>query len=251
MGVVTRRPAVSFFRWQTALALVLAIAAFLVVTQIRNELLIRRHLGVPSLRLEEVAVTFRRQERQRAGLERELGRLRDRLQTYAHAAAQSEAELTALQRQLHELELHSGLRPLVGPGVVVDLDDSPRPLRPGETPNEVILHNYDIVAIVNELWAAGAEAVAINGQRMIPTTPIRSVATTMMVNTKRIAPPIRIQAIGDPAQLAAYLQRPESYLGLLKAFAFPASVARADRIVIPAYGGPLRFRYLRPPDAPR
>lgn len=160
--------------------------------------------------------------------------------------------MKGLGEQAARLGSLAGLTPLEGPGVAVELQDTSRPLFPGENPNEVLLHNYDVAAVVNELWAAGAEAVAINGQRIVAITPIKSVATTVMVNSKRITPPLRIVAIGDPAQMAAYLSRPDGYLGLLWAFTFPAQVRRADRIALPAYNGPLTFAHARPvtPESP-
>lgn len=247
-----RRPSLprqAFIR-QGALAAVLAVVAFFAVTQFRNELLIRRQLRVPSLRLQELAYTLRQQEHRATALEQQVFTLREQQQRYEQAASEGQAQLAALRAQLQSLEALAGLTAVTGPGVVIRLDDSRRPLRPGQGPNEVILHNYDVATVVNELWVAGADAIAINGQRMIATTPIRSVATTMMVNTKRITPPITIEAIGDPDQLAARVLQPGAYFGLLKAFDFPAKVTQAAELTIPAYRGPLQFKYIRPPDTP-
>lgn len=232
------------------LATVLAVVAFLAVTQLRTELLIRRQLQIPSQRLEELAYTLRQQEQRAEALEREVAELRAQVQRYERAAGEGQTRLAAIQTQLQSLRILVGLTALRGPGVVIRMEDSPRPLRPGENPNEVILHNYDVATVVNRLWAAGAEAVSINGQRMIATTAIRSVATTMMVNTKRISPPITIEAIGDPTRLVAAVQERGGYLGLLQAFSFPVAVTRAENLTIPAYGGPLQFVYLQPQTTP-
>lgn len=235
-----------------ALAAVLAVVAFFTVTQLRNELLIRRQLRVPSLRLQELAYSLRQQEHRATAMEQQIATLREQLQRYEQAASEGQAQLASLRAQLQSLEALAGLTAVTGPGVVIRLDDSRRPLRPGQNPNEVILHNYDVATVVNELWVAGAEAIAINGQRMIATTPIRSVATTMMVNTKRITPPITIEAIGDPDKLAARVLQPGGYLGLLKTFDFPVKVTQVAELTIPAYRGPLRFKYIRstaPPPA--
>ena len=228
------------------LAAVLGLVAFLAVTQLRTELLIRRQLRIPSQRLEELAFTLRQQDRRADALERQVVDLRAQVQQFEQAAAEGQTRLAALRAELQSLRVHAGLTALTGPGVIIRLEDSPRPLRPGENPNEVILHNYDVATIVNQLWAAGAEAVAINGQRMIATTAIRSVATTMMVNTKRISPPITIEAIGDPDRLAAAVLERGGYLGLLRAFSFPATVTRVADLTIPPYRGPLQFKYLQP-----
>jgi len=235
---------------QGALAVVLAAVAFVAVTQFRNELLIRRQLRVPSLRLQELAYTFRQQERRAALLEQQVTDLRAQLQRYERAASEGQTQLAGIREQLQALQVLAGLTAVTGPGVAIRLDDSRRPLEPGQNPNEVILHNYDVVAVVNDLWTAGAEAIAINGQRIIATTPIRSVATTMMVNAKRITPPITIQAIGDPDRLSARVRRPGGYLKLLQAFDFPTRVTPSAELTIPAYRGPMQLQYIRATESP-
>lgn len=239
--------------WYRATILIVAvITGFGITTQVRTALAIRAHLHVVPAQVEELGFRLRRREQTREALEEQVFALRSRLFEYQAAAAAAQTSLQGLGQQVARLQSLAGLTPLDGPGVVLELDDSSRPLLPGEDPNEVILHNYDVVAVVNDLWVAGAEAVAINGQRMVAITPIKSVATTLMVNVKRITPPLRIEAIGDSAQLAAYLSRPDGYLNLLRAFAFPVRVTRADRLTLPAYKGPLTFAYTRPvtPESP-
>lgn len=233
-----------------ALAAVLALVGFLAVMQLRNELLIRRQLRVPSVRLGELAYALRQQEHRTAALEQEVVALREQLRRYEEAVSAQQAPLGALRAELQALRALTGLTAVHGPGVVVWLNDSQRPMQPGENPNEMILHNYDVASVVNELWVAGAEAIAINGQRVISTTPIRSTAITMMVNTRRIAPPITIEAIGEPDALAGRLLQSGRYLGLLKAFDFPVKVTRVSELTIAEYRGPLKFKYLRLPERP-
>lgn len=100
--------------------------------------------------------------------------------------------------------------------------------------------------MVNDLWAAGAEGIAVNGERLIGTTAIRSVATVMLVNARRIAPPLSIATIGDPDLLADFVLRPEGSLDRLKAFDFPVRVTQTPQVVLPAYRGVLAFTYARP-----
>lgn len=249
----TRGARLSVGTWyRAAIVTVAIITGFGITTQVRTALAIRAHLHVVPAQAEELGFQLRRREQAREALEEQVLALRSRLFEYQAAAVAAQTSLKGLGEQVARLQSLAGLTPLAGPGVVVELDDSSRPLYPGEDPNEVILHNYDVVAIVNDLWVAGAEAVAINGQRVVAVTPIKSVATTLMVNVKRITPPLRIEAIGDPAPLADYLSRPDSYVSLLRAFTFPVQVSRADRLTIPAYKGPLTFTYAHPvtPESP-
>lgn len=233
-------------RLQVALGLVLAVVGFLAVTQIRNELLIRQQLRVPSQRLEELAFMLREHERNRSGLEQQIVGLREQLRAYEHGAAQGRVMLETLARELEQLRLLAGLVPVAGPGIVVELQDSPLPLRPGDDPNTVILHYTDLQGVINELWASGAEAIALNGERITPSTGLNCVGTTILCNVKRIAPPFRIAAIGDAAQLLAYLTRSDGVVEALRAFGFPVKMRKESRLTVPAYRGSYRFTHAAP-----
>lgn len=233
-------------RLQAALGVVLAASGFLAVTQIRNELLIRQQLRVPSQRLEEMAFMLRQQERTRGELEQQIVQMREQLHAYEQGAVQGRAKLEALGRQLEQFRLLAGHVPVAGPGVIVELNDSPFPLRPGDDPNTVILHYTDLQGAINELWASGAEAIAVNSERLISSTGFNCVGTTILCNAKRIAPPYRIVAIGDPGQMLAYLQRPEGVLEALRAFGFPVKVSKGAHLTVPAYRGSYRFTHAKP-----
>lgn len=241
LGSAYRRPLRTMTLTLAALVLGLAIGL-----QVRSNLAILRQLRILPHQAEELAYRLQRREREREDLEASVALLRGRLMEYEAAISAQERDLGSLTRQLHAWKALAGLTDLEGPGIVVELADSARELHPGEDPNQVILHNYDVVAVINEMWTARAEAVAINGERIMPTTPIRSVARTLMVNTKRMTPPLRIEAIGDAERLTTYLRRPDGYVALLQAFQFPVEVRAASHLTIPAYRGPLRFKYLRP-----
>lgn len=233
-------------RLQAGLAVVLAVAGFFAVTQIRNELLIRQELRLPSQRLEELGFMLRQMERSRGEMEVQIEQIRGQLHAYEQAAAQGRVQLEALGRQLETFRAQAGHVPMAGPGVVVELNDSPFPLRPGDDPNTVILHYTDLQGVLNELWASGAEAVAVNGERMISTTGLNCVGTTIICNVKRIAPPYRIFAIGDTDQMVRYVGRPDGVLAGLRSFGFPVKVTKVGRLTVPAYRGSYRFTHARP-----
>ncbi|MDR7420382.1 MAG: DUF881 domain-containing protein [Armatimonadota bacterium] len=230
-------------RWQAAMAVPLALIGFLAVTQIRTEWQIRRTLRIPSTRLEELAYTLREQERRRSALEAQVAELRGRLVDYQRAAAEGRTAVTRLHRELQDLRTLAGLTALEGPGVIVVLNDSTRIPQPGEDPNKTILHYSDLAAVVSELWAAGAEAVAINGERVVSSTGINCVGTTILCNTKRMAPPYAITAIGDRAQLEEYLRRSGGALDQLASFDFSVALTTHPRVVVPPYRGTFTFEY--------
>ncbi len=225
------------------MALLLAFIGFLVVTQINTVWRIRRVLRIPSTQLEELAFSLRDQERNRAALETQMVELRARLAEYEKAAAENRTATVGINRQLQEMRALVGLTALEGPGLVVTLNDSTLPAKPGEDPNKTILHYSDIASVVSELWASGAEAIAVNGERVMSSTGINCVGTTILCNTKRMAPPYVISAIGDPRRLEAYLRRPGGSLEMLAAFDFPIRLTPYPRVDVPPYRGTFHFEY--------
>lgn len=233
-------------RLQAALAVVLAVAGFLAVTQIRNELLIRAHLRVPSQRLEELGYMLREMDRSRNALEGQIEQLRGQLHAYEQAAAQGRAHLEVLGQQLEQYRLLAGHVHVAGPGLIVELNDSALPLRPGDDPNTVILHYTDLQGVINELFSSGAEAIAVNGERVVSSTGLNCVGTTILCNIKRVAPPFRIVAVGPPEEMLAYLGRPDGIVETLRAFGFPVKMTKAVRTGVPAYRGSYRFTHATP-----
>lgn len=233
-------------RLQGALAVVFAVAGFLAVTQIRTELLIRSHLRLPSQRLEELGFALREMERNRNALEAQIAQLREQLHAYEQGAAQGRAHLEGLGAQLAQFRVLAGHVPISGPGVVVELNDSPFPLRQGDDPNTVLLHYTDLQGVINDLFSSGAEAIAINDERVISSTGLNCVGTTILCNIKRIAPPFRIAAVGPPDEMLAYLGRQDGVVETLRAFGFPVKMARTAQVTVPAYRGSYRFTHAKP-----
>jgi uncharacterized protein YlxW (UPF0749 family) len=104
-----------------------------------------------------------------------------------------------------ELVLASGLTAVRGPGVSVTLDDAPqRPGRPSlcpENPDDCLVHEEDLQAVVNALRNGGAEAVSLMGDRIIATSAVRCVGNTVLLHGKLYSPPFVVTAIGDPDSL--------------------------------------------------
>jgi uncharacterized protein YlxW (UPF0749 family) len=127
------------------------------------------------------------------------------------AAAQgSSAELAAAQRTTLALAPQAGLAPVVGPGLRVTLDDAPRGAvgqnRPGNpAPNDLVVHQQDVQAVVNALWRGGASAVQVMDQRIVSTSAVRCVGNTLILQGRVYSPPFVVSAVGDPAAMAASL----------------------------------------------
>lgn len=159
------------------------------------------------------------------------------------------SEAVTQSQELSEARYLAGLTPVQGPGIVVTLRDGKKPLRrdmpPGFAPPSII-HDSDINAVVNELKAAGAEAIAVNGQRLVATSSVRTAGATVLINFVPTAPPYVIKAIGDPKTLASAMSLPGGVASQIKAFD-PAmfSVKESNALMLPAYSGGSQPRYAK------
>jgi uncharacterized protein YlxW (UPF0749 family) len=186
--------------WRVAVPLVAASAGLLFTTSA-----VASH-GV-DLRNDRVRVTdlIDREQQSAAQAERQYAALRAQMDAEAATAAAGDARVRAAADAAAALAPAAGLTAVHGPGLVVSLDDAPlkpgRPLPRGAGPNDVVVHQQDVQAVVNALWAGGAEALTIMGERVVSTSAVRCVGNTLLLHGRVYAPPFVIGAIGDPDQL--------------------------------------------------
>lgn len=165
----------------------------------------------------------------------------------------SNAEVEKLQAQIDQLRRPAGFTPVTGPGLTVTLTDAPKAAIDAAnaeagpvTPDELIVHQQDIQAVVNALWAGGATAMTIQDQRVISTTGIKCVGNTVMLHGVPYSPPYRIAAIGDPADLLASLDRNdyvEAYRFYVGAYGLGYEVEQSLRLNFPGYEGISTLKY--------
>jgi uncharacterized protein YlxW (UPF0749 family) len=121
----------------------------------------------------------------------------------------SDAALAAMLKRAAELAADADMDPVHGPGLVVTLNDAQRDANgrfPRDaSPDDLVVHQQDIQAVVNALWSAGAEAIQMQDQRMIATSVPRCVGNTLLLNGRTYSPPYTITAIGSAAAMQAAL----------------------------------------------
>ena len=188
-------------------------------------------------------------EQEQADLRQQIGDAEAQVQQFQDAATTSSAALAALNRQLATARLASGLTAVVGPGAIVEIADSVRPVPPGENPAGYIVLVDDLRDLVNALWASGAEAIAINGERLVASSSIYGVGASVLVNTAFLSPPFRIVAIGPEGLLDRFLANP-AYLGRvarrIDAFGLEFATQPASELTMPAFVGNTRMRWAVP-----
>jgi uncharacterized protein YlxW (UPF0749 family) len=153
-----------------------------------------------------------------------------------------------------ELAGAAGLLPVTGPGLRVSLDDAPRLARgeerPGNpTPDDLVVHQQDVQAVVNGLWAGGAEAMAIMGKRVVATTSVQCVGNTLFLQDEVYSPPFVIEAIGDPRRLRASLDAEpgvDLFREAVAAWGLGYDVRTSSALTFPAYDGPLGLTHAAP-----
>ena len=182
-----------------AVVLAAALLGFLAV------LAATRPAGSPrELRRFELADLVQDEDANVRQLRAELSRLEADLRALGGGGG-GDADLTALREEIARLAELGGSAQLEGPGLVVTLDDSSHARSPTGDPNDLVVHEADIQTVVNALWGAGAEAVAINGQRLSAGSAVRCAGNTLLLHGTLHAPPYEIAAIGEPSELAASL----------------------------------------------
>ncbi len=202
--------------------------------------------GIPN-RWDILRTEFINLKQQNAKLQKDLADYKTRYEELVKKQAKGEtsAELKAV---LRELKLLAGTVAVRGPGVIITLHDSPKK-EMSETRPEVmenyIVHDSDIRGVTNELFAAGAEAVSVNGQRLIANSSIRCVGPVVLVNSVQIAPPYEIKAVGAPEALQTALELPGGVadgLFLLDMI----EVKKQPNLVVPAFKGSTRMNWAQP-----
>ena len=133
-------------------------------------------------------------------------------------------------------KMQAGYQKLQGKGVIIELMDSEEEAGDGENPNNLLIHDQDILILLNDLKVAGAEALSVNGQRIVARSEIKCSGATITINGTTYGQPFVIKAIGDPKQLEAAVLSPDSYGDILQQlYHIRLKIEIKDSIEIGAY----------------
>lgn len=222
-----------FRSWQLGIGFIAMVLSMLLVMQLKTGLKIRANL--PTRQIPELVKIFNNQKMLINKYEQENAYLRQQLKEFHR------------DEEIIRLKMFAGLIPLTGKGLKITLSDSERKLKDYEDPIFYVVHYDQLELLINELRAAGAEAIAINGYRIAQSSGFSCAGSTILIDTKRLAPPYEIEAIGDPQNLKNALLMPGGFVEQqILSFNLKFIVEQVDRLVIPAYTGSTTFEYAQP-----
>jgi uncharacterized protein YlxW (UPF0749 family) len=158
--------------------------------------------------------------------------LRDELDATRNDALQASARGRELSARLDRLGTASGSVPLTGPGLTVQVDDGPT-----DVADPQVVLDTDLQKLVNGLWTSGAEAVAVNGQRITGLSAIRIAGDAVTVNYRSLSRPYVVTALGDPADLAARFVESEGgtwWLNLKSIYDMEFEMTTEEELTVPA-----------------
>ena len=196
----------------------------------------------------ELSGLVRSAEARVAGAQERLAGLNGRLRDLEQIAARSDGRIADATARAQRLEPEVGLSPLVGPGMIVTLTDAPRGpdgrYPAGVAPDVLVVHQQDVQSVLNGLWAGGAEAVAVQDQRLVTTSAVRCIGNTLLLGGRTYSPPYVITAIGDPARLQAGLDEEDGvrlYQQYAQTYGLGYDLQVPRTVSVPAYAGSLRL----------
>ncbi|ARF62840.1 MULTISPECIES: DUF881 domain-containing protein [Streptomyces] len=169
-------------------------------------------------------------------------------------AQRDDGSTEAEDAKLKALEKAAGTTEISGDSVSVTLNDAPpdataNPGYPEPQPNDLVIHQQDLQAVVNALWQGGARGVQVMDQRLISTSAVRCVGNTLILQGRVYSPPYKVTAVGDPGKLKRALDDSsaiQNYLLYVKAYGLGWKVDENDAVTLPGYSGTVDLHHAQP-----
>jgi uncharacterized protein YlxW (UPF0749 family) len=235
-----------FASWQWTLGLALLVLGFLIAAQLQSEAPRTTYTSQERQPLVQTALELQTQQDQ---LKQRVLDLRTQIQQLEQRSQGNQATGQQLNGQLQEARIAGGLVGLRGTGLVIQLDDSTNTIPVGANETDYRVSAADVRTVVQELWLAGAEAIAVNGERVTVSSGLIDIGGSVLLNSAYLAPPYQVSAIG-PADLYGRLTASPAFVGFVRAradtFGIKISYAQPSEVTVPAFAGSVTLRYGRP-----
>lgn len=219
-------------RGRLSMVCVCVVLGFLLALQFRSTRDFNSNL--PYQRTEELAARLQQMEKENEVLRQSLDELKEA------------SGVEKYSKFSEDMKMISGQTAVEGQGIIITIEDSKQGSSSTNDPNLYLVHDEDLLKVINELRAAGAEAIAINGQRLTAMSEIRCAGPTLSVNNVRTAPPFEIRAIGNSKDLVAAINMRGGVADALKVWGIVIDVQQREKLYIPAYKSSNQFKYAAP-----
>ncbi len=236
--------------WQVTLGVALLALGFLIAAQLAAEGPRVRYTTQERSPLVETALALQAQQ---ADLKAKIVALRQQIQDVEQQGAGSKAVLVDLNNRLDEARIAAGLIPLTGTGIVLKLEDSTQPVPPDGNESDYLVGAADLRTVIALLWRSGAEAIAVNGERLTTSSAIIDVGGSVLVNAAYIAGPYQITAIG-PQDLFGRLSAVPGWEEFVQtrrgSFGIGISWAEPESVDVEGFAGSVTLRESRAVPSP-
>lgn len=142
-----------------------------------------------------------------------------------------------------------GLLPLTGSGVVVTLTDAPQEGNEEANPDDLVVHQQDLQAVVNAMWRGGAQGIQVMDQRLIATSAVRCVGNTLILQGRVYSPPFVVTAVGETDEIERELEQDDylrGYRAAVEFFGLGYEQQRLASVTLPGYDGPINVSRATP-----
>lgn len=227
MGMQLKNKRLIFF-------IIFAVFGMAVSAQFRTILNSNRQKALTALSVDNLKKQIEEQRTKVDDLTNLINKEEKQKEEYLKASAEKKNDeyMKILLDSIALTKLKAGLTDVKGSGVEIKLDDAS--VRENEDPRDLIIHDTYIIRILNDLKKAGAQAISINGERIVATSEQVCAGPTIRINKNRYAVPYTIKVIGDPDALSDSLDRSET-VALMKENKIKIDISKSKEILIPKY----------------
>ena len=226
---------------QLSIGFVCMILSFFIVLQLKTVKNNTVNTYPTQIRVEQSQELLRLEKEKNEALYKQVMEYKDEIAEYQTQVNADEI----LIKDLRNAEIVAGMVSVQGPGPMITLNDGEVASNINIDENLYVVHQDDILRILNELRSAGAEALSVNDQRVLATSEIRCAGNTVSINNTRTAAPFVIKAIGDPEQLESGIKMRGGIFDDLSPWISIELKKVTDDIVIPAYAGKIEFKHAK------
>ncbi len=241
-----RRIKLNKIKGRLSIAIVCFILAFTITLQFKSVRTNAIDNTTSSARAEQLQISLTEEQEKSEALYKQIIEYQSQIEEFKDDAEESGGYATVLAKQLEQTSITAGLTAVTGEGVVVTMSDSKLENTTGVDENFFIIHDEDLLRVINELRDAGAEALSLNGERILATSEIRCAGSIVSVNNNRYSAPFIIEAIGNSTEMSNALTMRSGVVDVLAQWGIVVEVETKEEITIEAYDGIIDYKYATP-----